>query len=92
MGKSEWLARLSPSAARSFGGKVSRQHTAEVVGEGRVLLVCDECGKEEWHNVTFTRDDTCLEYAAVQDSDEWEFADDAIVCSAECEKKFWEVY
>lgn len=71
---------------------MSRQHTAEVVGEGKVLLVCDECGNEEWRSVTFTRDDTCLEYAAVQDSDEWVFADDAIVCSEECEKKFWEVY
>lgn len=71
---------------------MSRQHTARVVGAGRVLLVCDQCEKEEWHNVTLTRDDTCLEFAAVQDSPEWVFADDAIVCSEECEKRFWEVY
>lgn len=69
---------------------MSRRHDAPVVGEGKVCLICDNCQKEEWHRVVLEHDDTCMEFAAVEQNDEWQFADDALVCSDKCATEFWE--
>jgi len=67
---------------------MSRRHDAQLRGTVEVLMVCDECGKEEWRKSEPLVDDFCAEYDATLRSS-WSFADDGLVCSDACAQKYW---
>ena len=63
---------------------------AAVRGAVEVELVCDECGKREWHTVALDDCEKCVEYEAAIASDTWNLTSDSLLCSEDCERRFWD--